>query len=135
MHTCVSHESKTESKQHSGAHICYTCAGVGASGAILPAVRVTLGYVNETGGKVSYTQLCNSSIDLSQLPPSTSDDHVFIRVTAGLFQNFFQGCIQDLDQITTIGFQPTSQSITSSSPISFCLDNITLASPTLQTSE
>ncbi len=83
---------------------------------------------------LAYQQLCTgSAVDLSQLLASDIDQATgFVRVTAGLLQNTFQDCIASLDQITSFEFQ-LSSAASSSSPVNFCLDDISLLPPTLQT--
>ncbi len=97
-------------------------------------MTLTLGTASISDGNVDYTQLCSgSSVDLSQLPALDVDAATgYVKVTAGLLQNAFQDCISIIDQVTSFGFQPSS-SASSSSPISFCLDDISLLPPTLQT--
>ena len=97
---------------------------------------MTLGYENATNGKVSYNQLCTSDVsDLSQLPASETSDTSsgMVRVTAGLFQNHFQGCVSAglLGQVTSFGFQ-NLESNGAASPVSFCLDDISLLPSSLQ---
>ncbi|KAA6418535.1 MAG: hypothetical protein FRX49_11481 [Trebouxia sp. A1-2] len=99
----------------------------------LPAVKLTLGTLDPSKLYVAYEPLCNDrSVDLSQLPASEVGTDGYARVTAGLLQNYFVSCIPVLDQITSFAFQP-SASFSSSSPVSFCLDDISLLPPTLQT--
>jgi len=101
----------------------------------LPAVKLTLGSMDPSKDYVAYEPLCNgSSIDFLQLPASEVGNATdgYVRVTASLLQNSFESCIPVLDQITSFAFQP-SASFSSSSPVSFCLDDISLLPPTLQT--
>ena len=95
---------------------------------------MTLGYENATNGKVTYSQLCTSDVsDLSLLPASeTSDTNSgMVRVTAALFQNHFQECMPVLDQVTSFGFQ-NLESNGPATPVSFCLDDISLLPSSLQ---
>ncbi len=108
---------------------------MGAGTSSLPAVKLTLGSLDPSKDYVAYEPLCNgSSIDFLQLPSSEVGNATdgYVRVTAGLLQNYFESCIPVLDQITSFAFQPLA-SFSSSSPVSFCLDDISLLPPTLQT--
>lgn len=99
----------------------------------LPPLMISLGYTNISYGKASYTQLCSTTIDLSQLTAATtaqtSDGSNFIKVSAGLYQNTFKDCLPLLSQITTVSLQPVAGTTT---PVSFCLDNITLTDSSLE---
>ncbi len=110
----------------------WTC---GAGTSSLPAVKLTLGSLDPTKAYTAYEPLCNgSSIEFLQLPTSEVGNATngYVRVTASLLQNYFESCIPVLDQITSFAFQP-SASFSSSSPVSFCLDDISLLPATLQT--
>ncbi|DBB17410.1 TPA: hypothetical protein ACH3X3_014441 [Trebouxia sp. C0006] len=108
--------------------------GTSSGGSSLPALKLTLASSTTSNGNVAYQQLCTgSSVDLSQLPASDIDQATgFVGVTAGLLHNSFQDCIASLDQITSFEFQLSSTASTFS-PVSFCLDDISLLPPTLQT--
>ena len=110
---------------------CYVPAGSDAS---LPDVVVTLGYASDTNGGVKYTQLCSTSLNLSHTAPSAADATGYITVTASLFQNAFQKCIPMLAQINSFRFQPAFPPSTAS-PISFCLDDISLLNSSVQLGE
>ena len=100
----------------------------------IPSLTLSMGYENTTNGKVTYSQLCTSDVnDLSKLPASEISDTSsgLVKVTAGLFQNHFKSCIPMLDQVTSFGFQ-SLESNGATSPVSFCLDNISLLPSSLQ---
>ena len=119
------------SKQTSAVLHRHCCAGNQVQ---VPQLIMTLGYDNTSTGQVTYTQLCTSDVsDLSQLPASETSvtSSGMVRVTAGLFQNHFQGCIPLLGQVTSFGFQ-NLPSNGAASPVSFCLDDISLLPTSLQ---
>ncbi len=128
-HRLILHQHSQSCRSRSKDDWC-ACTG----GPSLLALRLTLGGSTTSNGNVAYQQLCTgSSVDLSQLPASDIDQATgFVRVTAGLLQNSFQDCVAILDQITSFEFQ-LSSTASSSAPVSFCLDDISLLPPTLQT--
>ena len=97
----------------------------------LPQLTLSLGSDNPTNGRVTYTSVCPTTLDLSQLNSAdstpTTDNSNFTRVSAALFQNSFQKCIPFQEQITSFAFQ-----LTLPTTVSFGFDNVTHAASTLQ---